>query len=879
VSASESTLLPLCALLPWFDRETIAAIASPDEDELTLLLESDLVATFQDISGAFRLRDAIRTSVQERLHTERPFDELDWHTRAFEFFLGRIAQDDPLARREDDERHCFYHLDRIFTFLYLRLEWQAISQHAAAARAAAPQQPQHLQRLAVYDAFVAIRTGDYEQGTELLDGLAREQSLEDDVRLNRLLALGHMQRNLTHYDQALAIYDQLSALALELDNVVYHGVALFNQGSVYTELDIYDRALDLVQKSLRIFEDHHDLDRLAYAHYAVGLNAMYLGRWQIAQEHYGEAIHLFEMLRMDATLATSYWSQGFLHLLLGNETASEAAYLRAVELTQSSQRGEPIVAMDARLQLGFLYYTQGRYDEALAACELASELALRLHHDHRASHIHFLRGRVLQAQQRNDEALAAYHQAIDEIEALREAHQREDIKISVLGTTQQVFEAAVLLCLELGLNDEAFEYVERARSRAFLDTLAQKLPELYETLNQPVVTRADVQAQLPADALLIEYYTTGVVPRGEHIINMLPKENSRLRAYLQLPPKVIMFAVSRAGLKVHELALDPNPLRPLVNDQSPGRRLLNPRLCAELYDRLIGPVQHLIADSRLLYLVPHGPLHYVPFQALCSPNGDYLLREDGPAIAQAPSATILLRLCLARPPAQSAEFLALGYNDSDTAALRYAENEARAIARLMGGAAWVGPEPKSEHLTARGARLRWLHIAGHAVYNPRDPLESHIQIGANDRLSAHTIMEQLDLRAELVTVSACTSGLSHVVPGDELLGLQRAFLHAGAATVVCALWEAYDLVALLVMEQLYQGLRQSRSVASALRDAQIAVRKMTGRDLAATFERWRAEDEDIALSGELPIIPPELYDTPLYTEPLYWAPFMVIGRA
>ena len=366
----------------------------------------------------------------------------------------------------------------------------------------------------------------------------------------------------------------------------------------------------------------------------------------------------------------------------------------------------------------------------------------------------------------------------------------------------------------------------------------------------------------------------------------MPRENERLREHLTLPPQVLIFAVTRDRCEVHRAALDPNALRPPAGDASPGRRLLHPPQLARLHERLIGPIEPLLrglGSRDLLYLVPHGPLHYVPFLALRSAAGEYLLDAGGPAIALAPSATILLRNCLGRPPGRGEGFLALGYNDRGEETLRHAEAEARHLARVMDGDCWCGPEPKGARLLAEGRRARWLHFAGHAVFNPRDPLDSELRLGEGDALSARAIIDGLDLEAELVTLSACTTGLSHVVPGDELLGLQRAFLYAGAPTVVCTLWEAHDLVALLVMERFYGALRQApdgTSPATALRDAQVAVREMTAAELAAVVERWRAEDpEYAAVLGELDAIPTDgdARSRP-FADPFYWAPFMLIGR-
>jgi CHAT domain-containing protein len=584
------------------------------------------------------------------------------------------------------------------------------------------------------------------------------------------------------------------------------------------------------------------------------------------------------MLGVQASLANLYWCQAFLHHLLGDEQKSESTYQRALTIAESSEHGDSKAAMDVTLYLGLLYQTQGRWDEAMIKYEQASFLAQRLSDKHLSALIHYRRGNLFKYQKRIDEAFAAYEQAITLIRTLRITTESEEIKIGLLGTTQQVFEAMVLLCLEQDHPVDAFNYVERARSRAFLDTLIKKSPELYDALDQPVATLAEVQARLPANAVLVEYFTTGVLPRGEHMINNIPATNTRLREHLTQPARTIIFVVTREQFDVHVADLNPNTLRPQLYDPGPGRRFLHGRLPAYLYERILQPVQHVIAGRDQLFLVPHGPLHYVPFMALHSPAGDHLLRADGPAIALAPSATILLHNCLNRPTKRADGLLALGYNDPRVG-LQYAESEARGVARLMNGVAWTGPAPKRDHLLTASPHARWIHIAGHAVYNPHDPLASALQLGVDDSLSARLIIAELELKADLVTLSACTTGVSSVVPGDELLGLQRALLYAGAPTVVCTLWEAHDLAALLVMEQFYAHLGSGRSPAAALRDAQVAVRDMSGRAVVETLERWQQHfpEEASIIDPLLPVFSAQP-DVQPFADPFYWAPFMLIGR-
>jgi CHAT domain-containing protein/predicted negative regulator of RcsB-dependent stress response len=879
LSDDDSSLLSICALLRWFDRDLIRALTSQKDAGIEALLASDQVIPAAEPADAYQLRGDIRAEALARLRAERPSDESTLHRRIFEHFLHRIQEARPDDRHTADEDSVLHHLSELFLLIAARQEWHLLAELVADTRTTSLQHMRTEQWLSFYEGFVLIRTQDLDHGEAILMQLLGRPDLESQLRMQVLNALGQVCWFQTRYDRALAFWQEAYRLARETDDLLYQGSALLNMSIVYEALDYCQQALDLGTQGLQILREIRDSYRESHALYHVGKYAMRLGRWQIAQSHFHEAIALYEALGIQAGLAYLYWGQGFLHHMLGDEAQSETAYVRALEISRSQEDGQPELVLDIHFQLGFLYQTQGRWAEALAAYDRASALARQLRNQYSASFIHFRRGNIFERQGRPDEALAAYAQAIARIEAMRGATEAEEIKIGLLGTAQQVYEAIVLLCLAQGQPDEAFEYVERARSRAFLDILVKRSPELYDAADQPVATLAEVQARLPADALLVEYFTTGVLPRGESLINKLPPENARLREHLALPPQTIIFAVTHERLEVIRPLLDPNTLRPQPGDPGPGRRLLRDRLLIHLHEQLIAPVESLLPGRRLLYLIPHGPLHYVPFLALRSSAAQHLLQADGPAIALAPSATILLRNCLGRPASQGQQLYALGYNDEDKEALRYAEAEARHVAELAGGDAWAGSESKSQRLFDAGRRARWLHIAGHALYDPHDPLSSHLRLGAGDTLSARTIMSRLDLDADLVTLSACTSGLTHVVAGDELLGLQRAFLYAGARAVVCTLWEAADFVALLVMDRFYDGLRRGGSPAAALRDAQVAVRSMTGGDVLAVLERWRLEHPAfVAALGELPDVPYDARDSAIYADPFYWAPFMLIGR-
>lgn len=876
-------LLSLCAVLRSFDRDLLSELHGNQERAIEALLTSDFVRPDPEWPDAYQLRAELRAKILDQLRSQQApnseiSSELELHSRTFAFFLQRLRCLEQIDRRQKIEDDCFYHLSELRLLLTERREWLLFAEYVQAIQDIDIKNPHNRNWLSFFEGYLAVQTQAYDRGIDILFALLAAPGLTSDLRVQTLNALGHAHWHQSRYDQALDYYQQTFSLACETNNLLYQGHALLNMSNIFSELENYEKAMNCGLQSLQIFQRLNYSYREAYALYDIGKNAMYIGQWQIAQNYFNQSIQLHESLKTMSGLAYLYWSQGFLFHILGDEAKSEAAYLQALSIAQSPSYRDLSTAIDTYSHLGLLYQTQHRWEEALDAYTQERILATQLKREHWHCMTYYRCGDIFKLQGRFEQALDAYREAIAGIENLRESTEGDEIKIGLLGIVQQAYEAMVLLCLDQGCNDEAYHYVEHARSRAFLDALAKKAPELFAAIDQPVVTLAEVQAQLPDGALLIEYYTTGVAPRGKHLLNKLPPENKRLREHMLLPPRIIIFAISRDHFSVHIADLDPNQLQPNPGDADPSSRFLDEALLGYLSERLLGPVADLLPFYRQLFLIPHGPLHYVPFQALRTPDGDYLLSAAGPNLAFAPSATVLLRNCFKRQSNQDGDLLALGYDDTGDLRLRYAEAEANYIAQLMGGQAWTGSAPKRERLAATSQHLRQLHIASHAVYNPHDPLGSELRVGAEDSLSARNIIGGMELRVELVTLSACTSGLSHVVAGDELLGLQRAFLYSGAPTVVCTLWDVVDLVALLVMERFYINLRQGQATAAALRDAQVMLREMTGHDLETIIARWCDEAPELAATLDLPTLMPEQRDEHILADPRHWAAFLLIGK-
>src|SRR6185436_2329420 len=141
----------------------------------------------------------------------------------------------------------------------------------------------------------------------------------------------------------------------------------------------------------------------------------------------------------------------------------------------------------------------------------------------------------------------------------------------------------------------------------------------------------------------------------------------------------------------------------------------------------------------------------------------------------------------------------------------------------------LGPEATETSVKAEklGA-YRLIHFATHAVIDERAPARSGIVLslvntGQEDGILRASEIFNLDLNADLVTLSACRTGLGKVVRGEGMIGLTRAILYAGSSRVLVSLWEVNDLATPALMKSFYTKLSASQGVADALREAKISM--------------------------------------------------------
>lgn len=415
---------------------------------------------------------------------------------------------------------------------------------------------------------------------------------------------------------------------------------------------------------------------------------------------------------------------------------------------------------------------------------------------------------------------------------------------------------------------------KKARLIGSLEEQLKSFGEQQQEIEARVKTESPLYAQIRYPSPLRRQEIQKLLQPDEALLEYSLGENG---AYL--------FVVTTERLTVHPLKMSPARIGEEVETvrgalESQGR-LSNAFLKAarRLYVALIDPAQPEIQGRRRLLIAPDGVLYHLAFEALLAREAYreadcHFLIEDR-TVSYVPSASVLSSLSEQGPPAAGSEpamrFIAFapayaplsaaeertrnaGVEGQQSASqgsalpdLEGARQEVAAISDLYPSPefkVYMGAEASRENFKRTGQRTASLHFAGHGILDERRPELSSLEF-TDGSLNVDDIFN-LELKADLVVLSACRTA-GKVVTGEGLVGLTRAFLYAGAPSVIVTLWRAVDTSARDLMVEFYGNLHRSGDKAEALRQAKLAV-----------IEQGRQ-------SGRL-------------NRPYYWAPFVLVGK-
>jgi CHAT domain-containing protein len=489
-----------------------------------------------------------------------------------------------------------------------------------------------------------------------------------------------------------------------------------------------------------------------------------------------------------------------------------------------------------------------------------------------------------------DRSIAALSHAIGLAEDLRGSLAADRLRSAFAASRLRVYEDLALDLLaraDSASLAEAFVTVERARSRVLLDAVLRSIDRTASAGSMDATARDEitrVRARLTAlhasvarnasdagerrgvsPALLDELRSTEhemerLVSRAQNargvaslfaqplsadeVLGRLEHDDAMI-AYFIAGEELMAFVARKGEIASVRCIAHASEVAPLVEkllyQLRAGVRAADARslravrtLSRALHDLLIGPILSQVPDvesAQRLVIVPFGALHALPFAALF--DGERYLIERF-EIHTAPSASIACSDPGARRETM-AQPLVIAVADEQAPLI---DEEAELLASQRGAEVLRGASATIARVreAARGRSL--LHFACHGRFIGALPNASGLRL-ADGWMPVRDIVD-LELDAQVVFLAGCETGRNTVDAGDELAGISRAFLAAGARCLVAGLWSVRDHAALEVSANFHQEFSAGRRPSAALRAAALA-----------SLKKWE--------------------------HPSWWAPFVVTG--
>jgi CHAT domain-containing protein len=591
------------------------------------------------------------------------------------------------------------------------------------------------------------------------------------------------------------------------------------------------------------------------------------------------------------------------------------AYERGLEINKAA--GMTPNAIRIQFNLGHLYLGQKDYQRALqnlqTALGAAETIGLAVVVQRASAQI----GNLMRKSNRSAEAIPYFEKAIATVERTRAAIDSEEFRSGYFESTVTIYADMIGAQSEQKHFTEAFNYSERARSRSFLDVLGSKvqlarsgrLMEHERALQARIsVLRAMIEGEegeSDQPAQLRKELAEAEKDYNDYLAK-LRKENKEQASLMSVEPltlkevqerldagvtmleyfvvnnSVYLWIVEKDRLEFVRAAISRKDLVAKVTElrgtiyQFGEKERFN-ALSQELYKLLIQPALAHIRGKELV-IVPHDVLHYLPFQALLGSDSRYLI-EKYPIYYL--SSASLMQFTQEKRRAMGEKVLAFGNPDLDDPqmALQFAEIEAGEIKKLYPqSTVFLKKDATEEKAKSLSPQNDIVHFASHAELNEDDPLASAIRLAKSDKEDGRLEVREIfgmDLKASLVVLSACETGLGKLSSGDELVGLTRAFIYAGTPSVVASLWNVEDSSTAQLMASFYKNLKTMTKV-EALRQAQLnLIRGNINSDLLT-----RRGIGGVGKLGEVPTaktLSPDSVSVST-SHPFFWAPFILVGE-
>lgn len=618
---------------------------------------------------------------------------------------------------------------------------------------------------------------------------------EKTARIDYLTGSGLVYAEMGKMDEADRLYRLAFSLAEQIGDKSRQAIALGNLGELYLDLGDSQQALDATRQAYRLVEAMDNPHTLV----SLSINLIEIlaanKQFEEAKRESEKTLALLSKFGFELLQAETYLSIGKLQLRIDDALTALTTFKKALAIAE--QKGVVAQQLESFNMIAEAYRRASKLDSASQHIEKALQMLEQYPLAHHEWNTYFFLGRIHRDGGNITAAENHFTQSINKVKNLAAEIKNHEQRASFSEKIQPIFEEMALL--QLAKNDaaSAFRFTEEGRAQVF-ELLLQDSPNsewAAETDAPPLpgnhasaFTVPNLQAQLTANEVVVEYEMTDSCL----IIWVIGPET-----FHWAPAPITRDDIDRS-IKQFRAYTDSDSLQTYAQLIRTYPKIAE--LCQRFYANLIDPIAVYLGDSTLIYFIPDETLNYLPFAAIIFPEDTFLIEKH--PIVMIPSAEILYHLLLSKrsePPANG-KFLAVATNPD----LTYSFEEVRSVASQYSNAdSLIGPKFTERDVKEKLREpFEAILFSLHGKIDEKRPYLTSLVINANapaaalsddDGLLTLQEIQHLPLKAtRLVYLSSCESASGRLYRGEGTVGLQRAFLIAGAHSIVANLWKIED---------------------------------------------------------------------------------------
>ena len=673
--------------------------------------------------------------------------------------------------------------------------------------------------------------------------------------------LGAAYRCLEEFQRAIEYYNQHLIIAKEVGNRVCQGKAYTNLGSVYSSLGEIQRAIEYYNKDLIIAKELGDRVNEGIAYGNLGAAYHRLKEFQRGMEYNKKVLSIAKEVgdRAGNKFARVILNIGEVYSSLGDLPRAMEYYKQ--HLSNAKEIGDRRGQGMAYCHLGSCYRKLHDLKEAIECFKKHLSIAVETGDRMAEACAHSSLGHSFCDSHSWNEALEHFRCCVKIRDTIRANSISEDqLKISFRKRHQCAHGLLWQVLVILQRHDEALYAAESGRAQALLDALkvTYGLTSLSprSIISDEEATNISKKTTVLTVFLALQLKTVNIWVLGKEsnpIFRQAKIETGREDedSFTFLLDFVLEYIGAGVGIRCENRSMDKmsdDQTSTTRDDDQPTKPVEGTTdLLQPLYDIAIGPFEDLL-DGDELIVVPDGALSKVPWAALSEtlrirtvPSLTSLkVITDSPSEYHSKSGALLVGdPCLKK--------IANKRGNPIYKQLKYAKMEVEMIGEILKSQPLTGEDATKEAVLQSIKSVSLVHIAAHGrpetgeIVLAPDPQWESKPPKEEDCIMKMSDIQAVKLRARLVVLSCCHSGQGPV-SSEGVVGMARAFLFAGARSVLATLWAIDDEATMMFMESFYQQLESGESASVALQRAMKCLR-----------------------------------DSQDYSAPKYWAPFVLMG--